>query len=232
VTHQLPELPYEYSALEPHIDTRTLAIHHDKHHQAYVSKLNQALEGHEELQDASTIQLLADLDALPQEIRTSVRNNGGGHYCHSLFWRCMGPRGGGQPGGGLGEAIEANFGTFASFQARFAKVAAGVFGSGWTWLCLNDEGGLAITGTPGHDVPLAQGLAPLLVLDVWEHAYYLKYENRRTDYIAAWWNVVDWEHVASNLAAVQVEHGLTKAADWAAGAWTAVEKQWDKLIGA
>jgi Fe-Mn family superoxide dismutase len=230
MAHKLPKLPYEFSALEPHIDTRTMAIHHDKHHQAYVNNLNQALEGYEELQKASTIQLLMDLDAVPEEIRTAVRNNGGGHFCHSLFWRCMSPGGGGEPSGGLAEAIEAGFGSFAAFQDAFTKAAATLFGSGWAWLCVDGEGELAITTTPGHDVPLYEGLLPLLVLDVWEHAYYLKFENRRADYIAAWWNVVDWQTAAAGLTTAKLELGLAKAVGWAAGAWTSLEKEWAKLF--
>jgi len=234
MTHKLPKLPYEFSALEPHIDTRTMAVHHDKHHQAYVDNLNRALEGlppgHEDLQKASTIQLLMDLDAVPEEIRTAVRNNGGGHFCHSLFWRCMSPRGGGEPSGGLAEAIEAGFGSTAAFQETFTKAAASLFGSGWAWLCLDGEGELVIATTPGHDVPLYEGLLPILVLDVWEHAYYLKFENRRADYIAAWWNVVDWDHVAAGLTTAKVELGLGKAVGWAAGTWAVLEKEWTKLF--
>ena len=234
MTHKLPKLPYEYSALEPHIDTRTMAVHHGKHHQAYVDNLNRALEGlpagYEELQDLSTIGLLMDLDAVPEEIRTAVRNNGGGHFCHSLFWRCMSPRGGGEPSGGLAEAIEAGFGSTAAFQETFTKSAATLFGSGWAWLCLDGEGELVIATTPGHDVPLYEGLLPILVLDVWEHAYYLKFENRRADYIAAWWNVVNWETVAAGLATAKLELGLVKAVGWAAGAWAVLEKEWTELF--
>jgi Fe-Mn family superoxide dismutase len=230
MTHKLPKLPYEFSALEPHIDTRTMAIHHDKHHQAYVNNLNQALVGHEELQKASALQLLIELDAVPEEIRTAVRNNGGGHFAHSLFWHCMSPRGGGEPGGSLAEAIEVGFGSFADFQAAFTKAAATLFGSGWTWLCVDDGGELVITTTPGHDVPLYEGLLPLLVLDVWEHAYYLKFENRRADYITAWWNVVDWDYVAAALTAAKLQLGVAKAVGWAAGAWAALEKEWAKLF--
>ena len=231
MTHRLPDLPYEKSALEPNIDTRTMAIHHDKHHQAYVNNLNQALEGYPDLQDTSTVQLLSDLDSVPEEIRTAVRNNGGGHVCHSMFWQCMSPKGGGTPSGGPAEAIEASFGSFAEFQIQFNKAAATLFGSGWTWLCVNGDGELEITTTPGHDVPLYEGLVPLLVLDVWEHAYYLKYENRRADYIAAWWNVVDWDYVASGLAAAKVGHGVAKAVGWAEGAWSSLEDGWNKLVG-
>jgi Fe-Mn family superoxide dismutase len=207
-----------------------MAVHHDKHHQAYVDNLNRALVGYGELQNASTIQLLMDLDKVPEEIRTAVRNNAGGHFCHSLFWRCMSPRGGGEPSGGLADAIEASFGSFAAFQEAFTKAAATLFGSGWAWLCVDGEGELVIATTPGHDVPLYEGLLPLMVLDVWEHAYYLKFENRRADYIAAWWKVVNWDTVAAGLTAAKVELGLTKAVGWAAGAWAALEQEWGKLF--
>jgi Fe-Mn family superoxide dismutase len=231
MTHKLPDLPYEKSALEPHIDTRTMAVHHDKHHRAYVDNLNKAIVGHVELQDASVIELLSDLDSVPEEIRTAVRNNGGGHFSHSLFWRCMSPFGGEKPSGGLAEDLEASFGSVVDFQMAFTKAAVTLFGSGWTWLNVDGEGKLVITTTPGHDVPLYDDLMPLLVLDVWEHAYYLKFENRRADYVAAWWNVVDWDYVAAGLAAAKVELGLAKAVGWAAGAWTSLEKRWNKLLG-
>jgi Fe-Mn family superoxide dismutase len=231
MTHSLPDLPYEKSALEPNIDARTMAIHHDKHHQAYVNNLNQALEGYPSLQDTSTVQLLSDLDSVPEEIRTAVRNNGGGHFAHSLFWRCMSPKGGGMPGEGLEEAIEASFGSFAEFQMLFNKAAATLFGSGWAWLCVDGKGELVITTTPGHDVPFYADLLPLLVLDVWEHAYYLQYENRRAEYIGAWWNVVDWGHVEGALTAAKAEQGWAKVVGWAESTKAALEQQWDKLVG-
>jgi Fe-Mn family superoxide dismutase len=231
MTHKLPKLPYEFNALEPNIDARTMAIHHDKHHQAYVDNLNRALEGYEDLQDASTVQLLMNLDKVPEQIRTAVRNNGGGHFCHSLFWQCMSPWGGGKPSEGLTKAIEASFDSYTEFLMLFNKAAATLFGSGWTWLCVDGEGGLVITTTPGHDVPLNEDLLPLLVLDVWEHAYYLQYENRRAEYIGAWWNVVDWGHVEGALTAAKVDLGLQKAVGWAEGAWDSLEKQWNKLLG-
>ncbi len=230
MTHELPKLPYEFNALEPNIDARTMAIHHDKHHQAYVDNLNRALEGCQDLQDASTVQLLTDLDAVPEEIRTAVRNNGGGHFCHSLFWQCMSPWGGGKPSGGLEKALTANFGSFAEFRILFTQAAARLFGSGWAWLCVDGDGELVITTTPGHDVPFYDGLMPLLVLDVWEHAYYLQYENRRAEYVGAWWNVVDWGHVAGALTVAKVDLGLEKAAGWAEGAWTSLEDGWNKLV--
>jgi Fe-Mn family superoxide dismutase len=228
--HELPKLSYDFSALDPHVDTRTMAIHHDKHHQAYLNNLNQALEGYEDLQGKSTIELLLDRGALPEEIRTSVRNNGGGHFNHSMFWRCVSPKGGGQPGGGLAEAIDASFGSFAAFKDEFSAAASGLFGSGWVWLSMDAEGGLAVTTTPGHDNPFYEGLFPILVLDVWEHAYYLKYENRRADYIAAWWNVVSWDHVAGNLSTAKLDLGLGKAAEWAKTTWQKIEESWAKLI--
>ncbi|MFC2030635.1 superoxide dismutase [Chloroflexota bacterium] len=231
MAHKLPDLPYDYSALEPHIDTRTLAVHHDKHHAAYVNNLNKALEGQEELQDMSTIELLVDLDAIPEGIRTAVRNNGGGHLAHSLLWTCLGPKGGGEPGGGLAEAIENDLESFDDFQQAFTRAAATVFGSGWVWLCVGGEGALEVVSTPGHDTPLLQGLIPILVIDVWEHAYYLKYENRRADYIAAWWNTVDWKQVSANYSAAKVQLGLGRAAEWARTSWAKLEDGWSKLGG-
>lgn len=230
MAHRLPDLPYDYSALEPHIDTRTMSVHHDKHHAAYVNNLNKALEAYPELQDTSTLQLLRNLEAVPQEIRAAVRNNGGGHVAHSMFWYVMSPKGGRQPKGQLGDAIDESFGSFAGFKETFNKSAAALFGSGWTWLCVDASGNLVVTTTPGHDHPMFQGLAPILVLDVWEHAYYLRYENRRPDYISEWWSVVDWEFVAANLTAVQLGSGLHQVADWATGTWAKLEEGWNKLF--
>ncbi len=231
MAYKLPDLPYEYSALEPHMDARTVAIHHDKHHQAYVTNLNNALEGYEELQKKDTIELLLDLDEVPEGIRTAVRNNAGGHANHTMYWQCMSPKGGGEPDGNLAEAIEDAFGSFDAFQTAFNKAAATYFGSGWIWLCLDTEGELLITTTPGHDNPVMDGLMPLLVLDVWEHAYYLKYENRRADFIAAWWNLVDWDYVAANLTASKIALGLDKVADWARSTWSKLEEGLEKLGG-
>jgi len=231
MTYKLSDLPYDYGALEPHMDTRTMIVHHDKHHQAYVNNLNKALEGHEELQEKSTIELLLDLDEVPEGIRTAVRNNAGGHANHTMYWQCMSPKGGGEPGGRLGEAIEESFGSFAAFQTAFANAATAYFGSGWIWLCLDTEGKLQITTTPGHDNPVVEGLMPLLVLDVWEHAYYLKYENRRAEFVAAWWNLVDWDHVAANLTASKIALGLDKVADWARSTWAKLEEGLAKLGG-
>ena len=199
--YQLPKLPYETNALEPHIDARTMEIHHGKHHAGYVEKLNSALEDHAQLAEKSVDDLIRDLDAVPEKIRTAVRNNGGGHANHSLFWRVMSPDGGGQPDGELLEAIEEEWGGFAKFQEKFASAATGRFGSGWAWLGANGDGGLCICSTPNQDSPLMSGVVdcpcrPLLGLDVWEHAYYLKHQNRRAEYIKGWWNVVDWKRVS------------------------------------
>jgi Fe-Mn family superoxide dismutase len=192
---EVPALPYPFDALEPHIDARTMEIHHDKHHAGYVSKLNAALEGQMALQKKSIEELLSDLIVIPESIRTAVRNNGGGHANHAQFWPSMGPDGGGEPSGALGAAIKKAFGDFAAFKEQFSSVAAGHFGSGWAWLVIPRAGGLAIISTANQDSPLSSGDKPVLGLDVWEHAYYLKYQNRRPDYIAAWWNVVNWNAV-------------------------------------
>ncbi len=193
--YELPKLPYSYDALEPFIDARTMEIHYTKHHQAYIDKLNAALEKYPALQEKTLEELLGNLDVVPQEIRTAVRNHGGGHFNHSLFWKIMGPNCGGEPAGVLAEAIVKNFGNFTKFKEQFSAAAAGVFGSGWVWLVLSKAEGLKIIATPLQDSPISHGLMPLLGLDVWEHAYYLKYQNKRADYIAAWWNVVNWEVV-------------------------------------
>lgn len=195
---ELPKLPYEYTALEPHIDARTMEIHYTKHHQGYVNKLNAAIDQHSELGDKSVEELLRDLSSVPEDIRTAVRNNGGGHANHSLFWPVMSPNGGGEPSGELADAINSVFSGFDSFKEQFSAAAAGRFGSGWAWLSVDGGGKLVVTSTPNQDSPLSEGLTPILGLDVWEHAYYLNYQNRRPDYIAAWWNVVNWEQVAAN----------------------------------
>jgi Fe-Mn family superoxide dismutase len=196
----LPALPYDPAALEPHIDALTMQIHHGKHHQAYVNNLNAALEKAPDLQKRSLDELLGNLDAVPEAIRTAVRNNGGGHWNHSFFWKLMAKGAGGEPGGALGTAIAASFGSFASFQERFAAAAMGRFGSGWAWVVKNGSA-LAITSTPNQDTPIMEDRTPILGLDVWEHAYYLKYQNRRADYVAAWWNVVNWDEVARHFGA-------------------------------
>ena len=208
MAHTLPALPYAFDALEPHIDARTMEIHHGKHHQAYVNNLNAALEKAPELADRPLETLLADLHALPEGVRTAVRNNGGGHWNHALFWRLMAPAGqgvGGEPGGKLGETIGSTFGGVQQFKEQFATAAAGRFGSGWAWL-LAEGGKLSITSTPNQDNPIMDGKAAgglLLGLDVWEHAYYLQYQNRRPDYVAAWWNVVNWPEVERRFEAAK-----------------------------
>ncbi|WP_182200564.1 superoxide dismutase [Paraliobacillus salinarum] len=191
---ELPELPYAYDALEPHIDKETMNIHHTKHHNTYVTKLNAALEGHADLQDKSLNDLIADLKSLPESIQTAVRNNGGGHANHSLFWTLLSPNGGGQPTGEVATKINETFGSFDAFKEKFTAAATGRFGSGWAWLIVND-GNLEITSTPNQDSPVMEGKTPILGLDVWEHAYYLKYQNKRPDYISAFWNVVNWDEV-------------------------------------
>ena len=198
--HTLPDLPYAFDALEPHIDARTMEIHHDKHHQAYVNGLNSALEGHGGLQGKSVEELLADLEAIPAGIRGAVRNHGGGHANHTLFWNVMGPGKGGAPSGGLADAINSAFGSFDGFKAAFQKAGATRFGSGWAWL-VKSGGSLEVTSTPNQDSPISEGKTPILGVDVWEHAYYLHYQNRRADYLAAFWNVVNWDEVAARFAA-------------------------------
>ena len=193
--YQLPALPYAMDALEPHLDARTMEIHHDKHHAAYVANLNKAIAEFPEIGKHPVGHLLADLNAVPEKIRTAVRNQGGGHYNHTLFWQMLSPKGGGEPKGGLAKAITQSFGNFADFQTKFNEAATKVFGSGWAWLVL-DQGALKIEATANQDSPLSKGKTVLLGLDVWEHAYYLKYQNRRPDYIAAFWHVVNWDFVA------------------------------------
>ncbi|MBO2533753.1 MAG: superoxide dismutase [Thermoactinomycetaceae bacterium] len=192
---ELPALPYSANALEPHIDARTMEIHHGRHHATYVNNLNAALEGHSALAEKSLEDLLRNLNEVPESIRTAVRNNGGGHYNHTLFWQIMSPNGGGQPTGELADAINQTFGSFEKFQEEFTKAALTRFGSGWAWLVVKSDGKLAVTSTPNQDNPLMDGDQPILGLDVWEHAYYLKYQNKRPDYVKAWWNVVNWEEV-------------------------------------
>jgi Fe-Mn family superoxide dismutase len=194
MAHALPPLPYDAAALEPHIDARTMEIHHGKHHQAYVNNLNAALDRHPELHQRTLDHLLRSLNELPDDIRAAVRNNGGGHHNHSLFWTIMGPGGGGQPAGRLGEAITKTFGGFDKLKELVAQAAVGRFGSGWAWLVVNG-GKLEVYSTPNQDSPVMEGKAPVFGVDVWEHAYYLKYQNRRPDYVTAWWNVVNWPAV-------------------------------------
>ena len=195
MAYELPQLPYAYDALEPHIDKETMNIHHTKHHNAYVTNLNNALAGHDDLLSKSVEELIANLDAVPEAARTAVRNNGGGHANHSLFWELLSATGGGNPSGKLAEAIDAKFGSYDAFKEEFTKAATTRFGSGWAWLSLNN-GELELTSTPNQDSPIMEGNTPLLGLDVWEHAYYLNYQNRRPEYIAAFWNVVNWAEVS------------------------------------
>ncbi len=198
MAYKLPELVYAYDALEPHIDARTMEIHHSKHHQGYVNKTNAALEGQDALLAKSIEEVLSDLDAIPESIRTAVTNNGGGVANHSLYWRIMGPNGGGEPSGALANAIAAAFGGFASFQEKFSNAALTQFGSGWAWLIVDSAGDLQVVSTSNQATPLSEGATPIVNLDVWEHAYYLKYQNRRPDYVKAWWNVVNWAEVGRN----------------------------------
>lgn len=200
MAYELPPLPYDLAALEPHIDAQTLGIHHGKHHQTYVNNLNAALEGHPELQAKPVEQLLREIGKVPETIRQAVINNGGGHANHSLFWESMTPGGGGAPSGDLASAISAAFGSFDVFKEQLSKAGMTRFGSGWAWLSIDAGGKLQITSTPNAETPLMEGKTPILVLDVWEHAYYLKYQNRRADFIAAWWNLVNWEAVAGRFA--------------------------------
>ena len=194
MAHELPPLPYDFAALEPHIDSQTMQIHHGKHHQAYVNNLNAALEKHTDLQKMSADELLRNLGSVPEDIRPAVRNNGGGHVNHTMFWKMMAPNAGGPPSGGVAEAIKASFGGFDAFKEQFAKAGVSRFGSGWAWL-IDNNGKLSIESTANQDNPISDGKKPILGIDVWEHAYYLKYQNRRPDYITAWWNVVNWAEV-------------------------------------
>lgn len=195
--HELPPLPYSYNDLEPHIDEQTMHIHHDKHHQAYVDNLNKALESHPELAGKSVEELVSDLTSIPEDIRGAVRNHGGGHANHKQFWETLNKKGGGEPTGAVAQQISADFGSFAGFREQFSKAAMGRFGSGWAWLCFGKDKKLSILSTANQDSPLSEGLTPLLGLDVWEHAYYLKYQNRRAEYVEAWWNVVNWADVSA-----------------------------------
>jgi Fe-Mn family superoxide dismutase len=204
MAYELPKLPYAYDALEPHIDARTMEIHHTKHHQAYITNLNNAIKGKADLEKKSVEELIRDLNSVPEDIRTAVRNNGGGHANHSFFWKIMGPNAGGEPKGKLADDIKSTFGGFDQFKEKFADAGVKRFGSGWAWLIKNNSGKLEIVSTANQDSPLmgkaisgAEG-TPILGVDVWEHAYYLNYQNRRPDYLKAWWNVVNWDAVAKN----------------------------------
>jgi Fe-Mn family superoxide dismutase len=201
--HELAPLPYSFDALEPHIDARTMEIHHDRHHAAYVANLNAALDTHPELFDKTVNELIADLQSVPEDIRTAVRNNGGGHLNHAFFWDLMSANGGGTPTGDLADAINGAFGDFDTFKTQFTQAGITRFGSGWAWLSVDGGGKLIVSSTPNQDNPISEGLKPVLGLDVWEHAYYLKYQNKRPDYIGAFWNVVNWNKVAENFARAQ-----------------------------
>jgi superoxide dismutase, Fe-Mn family len=200
---ELPPLPYPNNALEPHIDAQTMEIHHDRHHNTYVTNLNNALKDHPDLQNMSIEDLMRNLDRVPESARTAVRNNGGGHANHTLFWEIMGPNGGGEPTGELAQAITSAFGSFDAFKQQLTTAATGRFGSGWAWLVAEPGGGLSITSTPNQDTPLMEGKTPILGVDVWEHAYYLKYQNKRPDYLAAWFNTINWDAVAQRYAAAK-----------------------------
>jgi Fe-Mn family superoxide dismutase len=195
MAHELPDLPYGFDALEPHIDARTMEIHHDKHHNGYVTKLNAALEGHADLQGKSVEDLLRGINNVPEDIRTAVRNHGGGHANHTLFWQILAPGGGQEPKAELAEAINGTFGSFNEFKDQFTQAALGRFGSGWAWLVVDGSNKLQLYSTANQDSPLMEGHTPILGIDVWEHAYYLNYQNRRPDYVDAWWNVVNWDKV-------------------------------------
>jgi Fe-Mn family superoxide dismutase len=200
MTHELPPLPYDYTALQAAIDEETMHLHHDKHHATYVNNLNTALEKYPELQSKSAEELIKDLNSVPEDIRTAVRNNGGGHVNHSMFWEIMGPNGGGQPTGAIADAITQSFGDFETFKKQFADAGAKRFGSGWVWLVKGEGGKLTITSTPNQDSPLMEGQYPILGNDVWEHAYYLRYKNVRAEYLNSWWNVVNWNEVNKRLS--------------------------------
>lgn len=202
MTYKLPNLPYSFDALEPYIDAQTMEIHYTKHHQGYVNNLNAAVEEYKELQNRDLKDLLKDLSALPDPVRTAIRNQGGGDFNHSMFWLLMKKNGGGKPSGQLGQAINKAFESFESFQNEFNTAAKGVFGSGWAWLCLDAQGKLFITSTHNQDNPISKGYEPILGLDVWEHAYYLKYQNRRPDYISAWWHVINWDQAEENYRSI------------------------------
>ena len=203
MAYTLPSLAYPYNALEPHIDARTMEIHHSKHHQAYVNNLNNAIKGKADLESKSVEELIANINAIPEDIRNAVRNNGGGHANHTFFWTVIGPNAGGQPKGEVAAAITQTFGSFDAFKEKFAQAAVTRFGSGWAWVVVTKDGKLEISSTANQDSPLAEGKTPILVIDVWEHAYYLNYQNRRADYVAAFWNVVNWSEVERRFNAVK-----------------------------
>ena len=203
MSFELPKLPYAYDALEPYIDAQTMEIHHTKHHAAYTANLNAALEKHPEYKPQGIEDILADLGGIPEDIRTAVTNNGGGFYNHDIFWNIMGPNGGGEPKGPLVDVIKSTFGTFEAFKDQFSKAGATRFGSGWAWLSVNPSGSLVVSSSANQDNPISDGSTPILTLDVWEHAYYLKYQNRRPEYIGNWWNVINWEEVTRRYEAAK-----------------------------
>ena len=202
---ELPPLPYDYNALEPHIDEQTMRLHHDKHHNTYVNNLNSAIEGNSELENKSLEELISDLNSVPQDIRRTVRNNGGQHSNHSMFWEIMSPDGGGEPVGDLADAVNSSFGSFDALQEQWSSMSApgSVFGSGWTWLVAAPDGSLSVECTPNGDSPLMEGRLPIIGIDLWEHAYYLKYQNARLEYVSAWWNVVNWEEAERRFQAAK-----------------------------
>jgi len=203
MAYTLPPLAYPYNALEPHIDARTMEIHHSKHHQAYINNVNNAIKGKADLESKSVEDLLIHINSVPEDIRTAVRNNGGGHANHTLFWTIIGPNAGGQPQGNVAAAINQTFGSFDAFKEKFAQAATTRFGSGWAWVSVTKDGKLEVSSTPNQDSPLSEGKTPILTIDVWEHAYYLNYQNRRPDYIAAFWNVINWQEVEKRYNAVK-----------------------------
>jgi Fe-Mn family superoxide dismutase len=228
MAHKLPDLPYAQDALEPNIDAQTMGIHHDKHHQAYVNKLNAALESHADQQGKTVFELLVGFDGLPDGLKPGVQKHGGGHANHSIFWTIMGADGGGEPSGDLADAINGAFGSFDDFKGAFKKAAGGVFGSGWAWLVVDGDGNLKITTTANQDNPVfTEGSMPVLGVDVWEHAYYLKYQNRRPDYLEAFFSAINWDQVAANLALAQ---GAGSLSDWAAAAKDNLEGIYGSLM--
>ena len=229
MAYTLPDLPFAYDALEPHIDARTMEIHHGKHHQAYITKVNDAVAG-TPWESKSVEDLVRELASVPENIRTAVRNHGGGHANHSLFWTVLSPSGGGAPAADLASAIQSAFGNVDAMQERFNQAAATQFGSGWAWLCVGEDGKLVVTSTPNQDNPISSGAGiPILGLDVWEHAYYLNYQNRRPDYIGAWWNVVNWNQVTAYYAGVKVGDKIESASDWVSSQWNKFEEALKKL---
>ena len=231
MSYELPKLPYDFNALEPFIDTRTMTIHYRMHHAGYVNKLNKSLEGYPDLQGKNIFELIHDLDAVPLEIQTAVRNNGGGHANHSLFWPSLSPKNGDEPSGGLADLIVTTFGSYMDFKEQFSRVAVNLFGSGWAWLCVDADGKALITSTANQDNPLSTDLFPLLGLDLWEHAYYLNYENRRGDYVSAWWNVVNWENVASNYYTFKAQATVDEVSGKVKDFGQKLKSGWDNLVG-